>query len=157
MGMSSLLRLGSLTPNAATREGRMLGAGSLIATVTSKRTGQHVTLRLRATAKRERAPRWPTMPWERATHVFVEGYDHESIGKYRRADGILYFERFATPAERWATTATLRFVCDDLPLFETQAVLSAADICGACGRELTSPESLERGLGPECWRAAVYA
>lgn len=24
--------------------------------------------------------------------------------------------------------------------------------CGRCGRVLTTPESLKRGLGPECWR-----
>lgn len=23
--------------------------------------------------------------------------------------------------------------------------------CGCCGRTLTTPESLERGIGPECW------
>ena len=24
--------------------------------------------------------------------------------------------------------------------------------CGCCGRTLTVPESIERGIGPECWR-----
>ncbi len=24
--------------------------------------------------------------------------------------------------------------------------------CGKCGRKLTVPESIERGIGPECWR-----
>lgn len=23
--------------------------------------------------------------------------------------------------------------------------------CGCCGRKLTTPESLDRGIGPECW------
>jgi hypothetical protein len=27
-------------------------------------------------------------------------------------------------------------------------------ICGACGRKLTTPESLARGVGPECWGRA---
>jgi hypothetical protein len=26
-----------------------------------------------------------------------------------------------------------------------------AGTCGACGRALTAPESIERGIGPECW------
>lgn len=25
-------------------------------------------------------------------------------------------------------------------------------MCGRCGRTLTTPESVERGLGPECWK-----
>ena len=25
--------------------------------------------------------------------------------------------------------------------------------CGKCGRELTTPESVDRGIGPECWKA----
>jgi Family of unknown function (DUF6011) len=25
--------------------------------------------------------------------------------------------------------------------------------CGRCGRELTNPESIERGIGPDCWEA----
>ena len=24
--------------------------------------------------------------------------------------------------------------------------------CGRCGRKLTTPESVERGIGPECWK-----
>ena len=27
--------------------------------------------------------------------------------------------------------------------------------CGKCGRKLTTPESLDRGIGPECWARMV--
>ena len=27
--------------------------------------------------------------------------------------------------------------------------------CGCCGRVLTTPESIERGFGPECWRNVI--
>ena len=33
-----------------------------------------------------------------------------------------------------------------------EAVIMHAGMCGRCGRELTDPESIRRGFGPECFK-----
>ena len=43
----------------------------------------------------------------------------------------------------------LQFICDNhIP--ETCEFFPSGN-CGRCGRLLTTPESIERGIGPECW------
>jgi hypothetical protein len=32
----------------------------------------------------------------------------------------------------------------------------ATGSCGCCGRELTDPESIERGIGPICWERGGF-
>lgn len=34
---------------------------------------------------------------------------------------------------------------------EFRAALAAAQRCSRCGKEMTLPESIERGVGAECW------
>jgi hypothetical protein len=76
-------------------------------------------------------------------------YGSEKVGRVGR-DGNLSIStrskalRFAAEAV-WvaATTGTL-----DQP----QCVVAEMELCGRCGRELTDPESIERGIGPECMK-----
>jgi hypothetical protein len=146
--------VGQLTPTNITRAGRMLLAGSLIATVTSKRTGQHVTLRLKASRKdTSGGPTWPRVPFEDATHVFIDDYDGERVATFYPQKGKLWLEAGTTAAVQWTVVHLLRFLAGKDPAFEAQAELAEADLCGRCGRELTDPVSIERGLGPDCFGA----
>lgn len=147
-------QIGFLTPTEQTRAGRMLRAGRLVATVTSRSTGQHVTLRLRACVKnRHGKPRWPTVPFEDATHVFISDYDGERVATFYPMTGKLWMEAGTSRPVQWTVLALLKYLAGAFPKLEAQAELAEADLCGRCGRELTDPVSLERGLGPECYGA----
>lgn len=148
--------IGSYVPTEKTRAGRMLRAGRLVATVTSKTTGQHVTLRMKASRKNENGtPKWPTVPFTQATHVFISDYDGERVATYYPRQGKLWLEAGTTEAARWTVLALLRYVAGAFPGLEDQAELAEADLCGRCGQELTDPISVERGLGPDCYGKAT--
>ena len=63
------------------------------------------------------------------------------------------------------TTKKSKLTCDSVPVkalnfvlqhvgagrLPTDAVVRHEGRCGVCGRALTTPESLDRGIGPECW------
>jgi hypothetical protein len=134
----------------------MLRAGSLTATVTSRRSGDHITLRLRATRRAEgQARTWPTVPFEEATHVFIDAYDGERVATYYPQKGKLWMEAGMTRPVQWTVVALLKFLAGMFPLLAEQADLAEADLCGRCGRELTNPESLARGLGDDCAKAVA--
>lgn len=46
----------------------------------------------------------------------------------------------------WATSAVING-----KLIPDTHQIQHAGMCGKCGRTLTTPESIERGIGPECW------
>lgn len=147
MGMGD--HLGYLMPTIDTREARMLSAGRLTVTVTSKATNVHITLRLRSKAKR--GSEWRTVPWAEATRVFVESYDGQGIATYYPQTGQVWWERKASRPAKWTTVALLRYLAGRNDRLEDVAYIDAEDICGKCGQPLTDPESIERGLGPICF------
>lgn len=133
----------------------MLAAGALTATVTSKKSGQHVTLRMRACLKDERTGKWPRVPYEGASHVFIEDFDGERVATFYPKSGVIFYADRASVAARWTVAALLRFLAGRFPTFESVAELASADACGRCGKQLSDPVSLERGLGPECFGLAT--
>lgn len=48
-------------------------------------------------------------------------------------------------------TLALIWAGDVSPMFEKKFDLHHEGRCGRCGRVLTTPESIQRGIGPECW------
>jgi hypothetical protein len=48
-------------------------------------------------------------------------------------------------------TLALIWASDINPMLEKGFGLHHEGRCGKCGRVLTTPESVERGIGPECW------
>ena len=144
----SMNRLSRFVPNAEHRASRRLAQGALTITVTSKVSMRHLTLRFRC-RKKQPSGKWETVPFDRATHIFIEDYDWEPIAT-AYPTGVVYFAPTATEASRWCVTAVFRFVNGDYSV-EKEAELSPEDICVRCGRALTDPESIERGYGPECF------
>jgi hypothetical protein len=155
MKAADRIRFGRYTPRPTTREGRMLSAGTLTATITSRRSGRHVTLRFRAKRNDAGKGKWVSVPFEEATHVFISSFDGEKLATYYTRDGMLRFEANVSEAVRWSVQSVLRRCADAFPGFEFQAELAVADLCGRCAHPLTDPESLERGLGPECFGIAT--
>lgn len=131
----------------------MLAGGRLVVTVTSKATHRHVTLRLRCTVKD--GHHWPTVPYDEATHVYIEDYDGADVATYYPQTGQVWWASGATAAARWTVTHLLRYLSGAYPALRAVAYIDVADECGRCGQELTDPQSLERGYGPTCWGEAT--
>lgn len=139
------------------RAGRMLNAGNVVVTVKSKKTGEHITVKLASRFKNDsgRGKKWQPAGPDKATHIFASvrnadraGWD-DKIGTYYPNTG-RFFEDHNTEAARvWAAAAALQWLCGNAD--ETHAEYFESNECGRCGRMLTDPVSIERGIGPECY------
>lgn len=139
--------------NLDTRLGRMLDAGLLTATVTSKRTGHHLTVTIKCITKDEARGKWTITPFaDAALRVAGEGdggYGTERIGRVNAA-GVLSVTT-ASPSLAYAAQAVLTAALTGV--LDTDAcTVVESNRCGKCGRDLTDPESIARGIGPECYR-----
>lgn len=145
-----------MSPALDTRAGRMLAAGTLTATIKSLRTGDHITIK--ATCKAKVDGRWQRAEFADATHVFFvvpssTGWG-DKVGTWRPQTGRWYTDDYQTDAARiWAALEALRVACGGAP--HTQSEFLEANRCGRCGRKLTDPESIVRGIGPECAEMAT--
>lgn len=149
-----------------TRLGRMLDAGRVTATVTSKRTGSHLTVTIKALAKQER--KWEQVDLDQATLIVADadkgGYGSLRIGRIDPNTGALRADQGVSRAYTYAVEAVLDAARSadgvrtetgvdgiDREVHERdQHTVRALDSCGRCGRDLTDPESIKRGIGPEC-------
>lgn len=129
-------------------------AGHAKFTLVSKKTGDRKTFRVRENEKGE------------FKAFFVDllvgpnnDDDYKYLG-YLFPVGLPEQLKFTQNKERWGTDAFAAFLwltawlngrpgIDDRAFFE-QAEFWHAGECGRCGRELTDPESIARGLGPVC-------
>lgn len=142
--------IGDASPSLPLRESNMLAAGRLLCTLTGP-DGRHVTLMFRARVKRRR---WERCDFATASHVFVTaGKDGDKVATFYPRSG-----KFAPTSERYggdllraqAAKAVLLYLAEKRPLREG-STLQAANECGYCGRPLTDPVSIARGIGPDCW------
>lgn len=136
-----------MTPDQTTRMGRMLAAGTVTVTVTSAKTGKHISVRIDCC---RRTDRWERVPFAQASHVFInEEPQGTRIGTFYPRDGVWRPARgFVDPALDWAATHSLRAAMGDAA---PQARFQESNQCGRCRRDLSDPVSIERGIGPECW------
>lgn len=147
------IRLESFIPDGGSRASHRLSEGALTVTVTSKATMRHVTLRFRC-RKRTESGKWITVPFQDASHVFIEDYDWESLATLYPANGVLRFAPHTSEAARWCVLAVLDHTSGN-PAPERVAEITPEDVCIRCSRPLTDPESIERGYGPECFGLAT--
>lgn len=139
--------------------GVALAYGSLLATVRSRRTGQHIVVRLSAKRPPDGAGRWQHCRFDEARYVFADvpaagaRLYPDPIGRFDVAAGRFYPDRRADPARVWCAEYLLRLASGGEP--HPQAEVLPATHCRICGRELTDPESIERGIGPTCYEAAT--
>ena len=123
-------------------------AGSAIFTVTSP-TGTSFTFRVRrADPRPDTAPTWfvgvLSGPDNTAAYTYL-GFVRE--GQYIPGRKVGQ----DAPSQKAATWLMPRIAAGRLPAtveFRTS---------GRCGRTLTTPESIDRGIGPECWRLLAEA
>lgn len=138
--------------DTTTRAGRMMEAGRVTVTFRSVRTGEHITLTAKARGKDEATDQWISTPLADALVVFIEVPNQEGwndkVGKVTRRAGFTP-DRNADAARAFCARQLLNFLAgspmpDGLEAHEESR-------CGRCGRQLTDPVSIERGIGPECY------
>lgn len=140
----------------AAHVGRMLTLGGHAElTVRSKETGHHVTMTFSCKKRGpngrllSRATRDGRVGINDADIVFIDR-DRELQASFVPATGQLRTTAASTPVTRWTAAHVLAWINGDPKLGE-QAEVFAATRCARCSRKLTDPESVERGLGPECY------
>ena len=141
----------------------LVEGGRVRVTVQSKETGRHLTVRLACKAKGpngryiSRARLEGRVGYEQADAVFADGGDPAFsgwVGTYYPRSGKWYPAEDAQEAPGswygWAAQAVIAWAMGEGDL-EQQAEVSIEAECSSCGRALTDPESIERGIGPECY------
>jgi hypothetical protein len=131
-----------------------LEAGKLVATVRSRRTGEHITIRLSAKRPSESSGRWVACGLGDAVRVFADVPRSDmgrgdSPGSFRPG-GEWAPRPGADPARQWAAQYVYALAAGHRPEHpEAETVMGSH--CLRCGRDLTDPVSVERGIGPECY------
>jgi len=142
----------NLTPEglSGTKIGKALLAGKLVASV--RGTDQHVTVK--AVVKAKVNGRWANVTWDRATHVFLtvpaaDGGWPDKIGTYYpqgKWEGTFFADRAADETRVKAALYVLR---------SAQGIVAGDHVvqgthCYRCGKELTTPQSIDAGYGEDC-------
>lgn len=127
-------------------------AGRATFTVTSKRTGTSFTFRMRKAKDKDH--RWfldlLTGPNNEADFRYIGTYG--VLGRW--IDG-LSFRAGREVREDAPSTKAAAFVCEVLSGHFEEGIPAGIEVrhegrCGRCARKLTTPESIDRGIGPEC-------
>jgi hypothetical protein len=137
-------------------------------TVTSKATGKHLTVRLACKKKGEdgrwisRARKDGRVGIDDAKAVFVDGGDAAFAGwvaTLYTGSGVWYtpdsWEDSRGEHYAWAARKVITWALSGDAAFDEVAEVELAEECSVCGRGLTDPESITRGVGPECYGAAT--
>jgi hypothetical protein len=135
--------------------------GRVRVTVTSKSTGRHLTVRLACKRKGEDG-RWVSrariegrVGLADADAVFADGGDQVFggwVATYypERDQWYVPTDGEAPVGYEWSARQVIAWVLGTGDL-ESQADIAVASECSYCGKGLTDPQSIERGIGPECY------
>jgi hypothetical protein len=124
----------------------------VVVTLKSLKTGEHLTLKLTAKAKRDdRSGYDKVSTLDEATHVFINDYNdwQNKAGTFYPRSGKFYSADHASPVLVFAAEQVLQFITQG-----THHRLVEIDLesrCLRCNIELQDPTSIERGFGPECY------
>lgn len=127
-------------------------AGNATITIRSKVTGNRFTYKIKAS---EPDDRYPNQVWFVSVLNGPDNWtNYMYMGKIN-ADFKMFqwtrASRVGTDALSWKAFDYLFKALDDAPLFFSDKMeVWHEGKCGRCGRKLTVPESIERGIGPDC-------
>lgn len=129
---------------------KYLANGRVRVTLTSKVTGEHITLRLRC---KNRQIKGRYISFEQAAILVADagqgGHDMVGFVKVLSPNPVVIPNKGADAARVWAFEKLWHY-CRTGEL-HPQLDLDIMSFCGRCSRELNDPISIERGLGPECY------
>ena len=120
-------------------------------TVQSEKTGDHRTFRLNRT---EPTPRFPKPALFASVLIGPDNtHSYAYIGMIEETTGTLRLTRKSRRTDDSPDVKVLRFLLNHIysDMVLPNATVRHEGRCGCCGRVLTVPESLDRGIGPFCW------
>ena len=135
--------------------------GRVRVTVTSKATGRHLTVRLACKVKGEDG-RWISrarldgrVGYSECDAVFADGGDQVFggwIATYYPGSSRWFVPPHpdAPLGYEWSAKQVIAWALGGGQL-EDVAEVAVASECSYCGKGLTDPQSIERGIGPECY------
>lgn len=140
----------------------LLIGGRATVTVRSARTGEHVTVDL-VCRKRDETGRWASRSGKSGRVGVLDAdvveardpmrpHDRAYVGRLYLSSGRWAAGKDADPARAWVADRVITAARTGIPIMHEMFV---ADRCCVCGRRMTDPESLARGVGPECWGGAT--
>jgi|SRR5688572_3210975 len=122
-------------------------AGKAIVTLESEKTGAHYTYRIN---KADKGDFWfvnlLTGPDNTSDYTYVGVLGGKADDRHLKLTGKSKFTPEAKPVVAFQYVWD-RVFSGKLP---AQAVIRHEGKCGCCGRALTVPASIDRGIGPEC-------
>ena len=122
-------------------------AGNAIITLQSGKTGQHFTYKI------TRDSNQGTLYTVRLLYGADNTHDYTYIGCYSSNTKVFYLISLYSSRLEYARPPAIRAITyffnhiDNIP---DKLYVYHNCRCGRCGRLLTTPESIERGYGPEC-------
>lgn len=145
------------TPEAAADQ--LLDGGRLLASVRSRKTGNHVTILLIARKKKPTGKGFVPRNTEAGKVGFRDAdvleardpdreYPDNYVGRFYRDNMQWRAGKEADAARAWTADRLIAWALSG-QLLEMADVRIATQCC-VCGKRLTHPESVERGIGPEC-------
>lgn len=122
-------------------------AGNAVITLQSGKTGIHYTYKITQHENR------PDLYFVRLLSGPDNNDDYQYIGCYYSDNG--YFNPCKTWKSRlmfsWPPALrAIQYFFDNIDNVPDNLFVFHEGKCGRCGRRLTTPESIERGIGPEC-------
>lgn len=130
---------------------KFLTAGNAVVTIRSKKTGAHFTYRVTGTdGKTFSEPTW--FVGVATDYLEFRYLGLMSCNAYSKA----YNLRLTAKSCAWRGAPSFlafQFLLDQLraPALSPYLEVRHEGKCGRCGRPLTHPDSIDRGIGPECW------
>lgn len=125
-------------------------AGNAILTLESLKTGAHFTYKIRAgKPANERNAHLPTTVWfvDLLTNGSADEGTFHYLGMIR--DGKFAWTKATNGRQSSPSFKAFNFFFKSTEL-HPELVVRHEGRCGRCGRTLTVPESIDRGIGPEC-------
>ena len=124
-------------------------AGNAIVTLESLKTGTHFTFKVRqATDKETQEPKPGMFFVNLLTNGSADEGDFQYLGMVR--DGQFSLTRASRAGVDAPSVKAFGFFMK-LQELHPALVIRHEGRCGHCGRTLTVPESIDRGIGPDCW------
>lgn len=162
------------TPNTIKLDNRFFMGGNATFTVDNGK-GTHYTFRIRQPKKQRPGFTGPiphfisllTGPDNENSYTYMGKVEETPIREKVVQDGVEKFIDTGKSTLLVRRTANSKYTDDSIPLRVARVALHKAFTgqelpegwtiyhmgkCGCCGRPLTVPESIERGIGPECWK-----
>lgn len=122
-------------------------AGNAIITLQSLKTGLHFTYRIRQAKDKVTQEPTPGLYFVSLLNGSDNENDYQYLGMIR--DLSFTLTRASRAGEAAPSVKAFRFFWASTQLHEA-LVVHHEGRCGRCGRTLTVPSSIDRGIGPEC-------